>query len=138
MRAFRLWSAAALVLASAAVMGCKGPVDSPATVSADTATPAQEIGGQEEFGPYEVVANWPQPLPDGPDGIKHEGWTWGSTGAVYAETPDRPAQVWALAEASRPGGADAAAILQTVKSAGLNADEVASQVNTRIAKRPKP
>jgi len=26
---------------------------------------------------------------------------------VYAETPDRPAQVWALAEASRPGGADA-------------------------------
>ena len=23
----------------------------------------QERGGQEEFGPYEVVANWPQPLP---------------------------------------------------------------------------
>ena len=28
-------------------------------------------------------------LPDGPDGVKHEGWTWGSVGAVYAETPDR-------------------------------------------------
>jgi hypothetical protein len=55
-------------------------------------TPAaveQEKGGQEEFGPYEPVPNWPQPLPDGPDGVKHEGWTWGSTGAVYAETPDR-------------------------------------------------
>jgi hypothetical protein len=51
--------------------------------------PAQERGGQEEFGPYEPVANWPQPLPDGPDGVKHEGWTWGSVGAVYAETPDR-------------------------------------------------
>ena len=50
---------------------------------------AQEKGGQEEFGPYEVVPNWPQPLPDGPDGVKHEGWTWGSVGAVYAETPDR-------------------------------------------------
>ncbi|MBI1873082.1 MAG: hypothetical protein HYS05_04225 [Acidobacteria bacterium] len=35
------------------------------------------------------VANWPQPLPDGPDGVKHDGWTWGSVGAVYAETPDR-------------------------------------------------
>jgi hypothetical protein len=49
----------------------------------------QEKGGQEEFGPYEPVPNWPQPLPDGPDGVKHDGWTWGSTGAVYAETPDR-------------------------------------------------
>jgi sugar lactone lactonase YvrE len=55
-------------------------------------TPAaveQERGGQEEFGPYEPVPNWPQPLPDGPDGVKHDGWTWGSVGAVYAETPDR-------------------------------------------------
>jgi hypothetical protein len=52
-------------------------------------TSLQEKGGQEEFGPYELVANWPQPLPDGPDGVKHEGWTWGSVGAVYAETPDR-------------------------------------------------
>jgi hypothetical protein len=52
-------------------------------------TSLQERGGQEEFGPYELVANWPQPLPDGPDGVKHDGWTWGSVGAVYAETPDR-------------------------------------------------
>lgn len=52
-------------------------------------TALQEKGGQEEFGPYELVPNWPQPLPDGPDGVKHEGWTWGSVGAVYAETPDR-------------------------------------------------
>ncbi len=36
-----------------------------------------------------MVPNWPQPLPDGPDGVKHDGWTWGSVGAVYAETPDR-------------------------------------------------
>jgi len=50
---------------------------------------AQERGGQEEFGPYEPVQNWPQPLPDGPDGVTHAGWTWGSIGAVYAETPDR-------------------------------------------------
>ena len=52
-------------------------------------TAPQEEGGQDEFGPYEPVANWPQPLPDGPDGVKHDGWTWGSVGAIYAETPDR-------------------------------------------------
>ena len=49
----------------------------------------QDKGGQEEYGPCELVDNWPQPLPDGADGVKHAGWTWGSVGAVYAETPDR-------------------------------------------------
>lgn len=61
-------------------------------VAAIALTPAaidQDKGGQEEFGHYEVVPNWPQPLPDGPDGLTHDGWTWGSVGAVYAETPDR-------------------------------------------------
>jgi hypothetical protein len=52
-------------------------------------TAGQERGGQEEFGPYEPVEGWPQPLPDGPDGVKHAGWTWGSVGGVYAESPDR-------------------------------------------------
>jgi streptogramin lyase len=54
----------------------------------------QERGGQEEFGPYEPVANWPQPLPDGPDGVMHAGWTWGSVGAIYAETADRIWVAW--------------------------------------------
>jgi hypothetical protein len=40
-------------------------------------------------GPYRVVEDWPKPLPD--DRHSHEGWTWGSFGGVYAETPDR---VW--------------------------------------------
>ncbi|HKE47313.1 MAG TPA: sulfur transferase domain-containing protein [Rhodanobacteraceae bacterium] len=56
---------------------------------------------------------------------------------VYAETPDRAAQVWALAEASRPGGLDAAAIVAALKSAGVKADDIASQIDARIAKRPK-
>ena len=60
-----------------------------ALVSLAPAATEQDRGGQEEFGHYEVVPNWPQPLPDGPDGVKHDGWTWGSVGAVYAETPDR-------------------------------------------------
>lgn len=43
---------------------------------------AQEKGGEDETGPYEVVANWPQP-------IHNDGWTWGSTAGVWAETPNR-------------------------------------------------
>ncbi len=79
-----------LVLA-AVLTACSAPQESgPASEATLSAGPAaQEKGGQEEFGPYELVENWPQPLPDGPDGVKHEGWTWGSIGAIYAETPDR-------------------------------------------------
>src|SRR5687768_6798853 len=40
-------------------------------------------------GHYKVVENWPKPLPD--TRHSHEGWTWGSFGGVYAESPDR---VW--------------------------------------------
>jgi len=80
---------AVVALALAALAGCSAPANSPATSTPAATAPAQEIGGQDEFGPYEVVKDWPQPLPDGPDGVPHDGWTWGSTGAVYAETPDR-------------------------------------------------
>jgi DNA-binding beta-propeller fold protein YncE len=38
-------------------------------------------------GPYKVAENWPKPLPD--TRHSHEGWTWGSFGGVYAESPDR-------------------------------------------------
>jgi hypothetical protein len=83
---------AVLVLAAAVFISRSSPGESgSAVVEAAQAqrTQAQEIGGQEEFGPYEVVHPFPQPLPDGPDGVKHDGWTWGSIGGVYAETPDR-------------------------------------------------
>jgi sugar lactone lactonase YvrE len=46
------------------------------------AAAAQQKGGEDETGPYEVVPNWPQPL-------HNDGWTWGSTAAVWAESPDR-------------------------------------------------
>jgi hypothetical protein len=75
--------------ALAVLVSCSSPSNdsTPAATAAPNAS--QEKGGQEEFGPYELVQNWPQPLEDGPDGVKHEGWTWGSVGAVFAETPDR-------------------------------------------------
>jgi sugar lactone lactonase YvrE len=87
-RSLQISALAVLIAASAAVAACSAPASSPETATASTAAP-RERGGQDEFGPYEPVANWPQPLPDGPDGVKHDGWTWGSVGAVYAETPDR-------------------------------------------------
>ena len=75
---------AAGFLASVVLGGCSSAASGTAS-----ATVEREKGGQEEFGPYEPVANWPLPLPDRADGIKHDGWTWGSVGAVFAETPDR-------------------------------------------------
>ena len=47
-----------------------------------TAAWAQEKGGENETGPYEVVTGWPKPL-------GHPGWTWGSQGGVFAENPNR-------------------------------------------------
>jgi hypothetical protein len=52
-----------------------------------------------DTGDYEVVENWPQPLSDGPDGVKHAGFTWGSGGGVYAESPNR---IWIAQRGERP------------------------------------
>jgi DNA-binding beta-propeller fold protein YncE len=48
-------------------------------------------------GPYQVVENWPKPLPD--TRHSHNGWTWGSMGSVYAETPDR---IWVAQRGELP------------------------------------
>ena len=49
---------------------------------------------QEEFGPYMRPADeWPNWFPN------HEGWTWPSSGAVYAESPDR---IWVAARGENP------------------------------------
>src|SRR6266705_5664200 len=88
-RSFRILLAVGLLSAAIAV-GCTSPSSTTSSAPAATApAAAQEKGGQEETGPYEVVADWPKPLPDEADGVKHAGWTWGSVGAVFAETPDR-------------------------------------------------
>src|SRR6195256_3871629 len=44
-------------------------------------------GGQDVFGPYDPVQNWPKPLAESlPD---HQGWTWAQDTAVFPEGPDR-------------------------------------------------
>jgi peptidylamidoglycolate lyase len=45
-----------------------------------------EKGGQDMFGAYEVVADWPKDIATLPG---HEDWTFGATQSVFAESPDR-------------------------------------------------
>src|SRR6188508_3108938 len=73
----------------AAALGASTSPTSTLAPEAAAQAPAPQKGGQDMYGPYEVVENWLQPLPDGDDGVKHEGWTFGSQAAVFAETPDR-------------------------------------------------
>ena len=69
--------------------------------------PASAAGRQSAqdwpFGPYQIVANWPKPLPD--TRHSHDGWTWGSMGSVFAETPDR---IWVAQRGELPLPAGAA------------------------------
>src|ERR1700682_743415 len=44
------------------------------------------VGGQDPFGPYEVVKDWPKDISSLPG---HEQWTWGAGQSVYAENPNR-------------------------------------------------
>src|SRR5262245_7389224 len=65
--------------------------------------PARQSAQACPFGPYHIVANWPKPLPD--TRHSHNGWTWGSMGSVYAETPDR---IWVAQRGELPLPAGAA------------------------------
>ena len=58
--------------------------------------------GKVDLGDYEVVENWPKPLPD--DDLSHDGWTWGSGSGVWAESPDK---VWVSQRAEIELPADA-------------------------------
>jgi DNA-binding beta-propeller fold protein YncE len=45
-----------------------------------------EKGGQDTFGAYDIVANWPKPISSLPG---HEKWTWGAGQSVFAESANR-------------------------------------------------
>ncbi|MDR2154263.1 MAG: TIGR01244 family phosphatase [Burkholderiaceae bacterium] len=54
---------------------------------------------------------------------------------MYCRSGTRAARTWALAEASRPGGLDAASIVQHARAAGRPADDLQGQITQRIAAR---
>ena len=85
-----------LVAAAAAAFGlaaCDRGDSPPATSApANAEAPAVRSGERWSYqdwptGPYKVAEDWPKPLPD--TRHSHAGWTWGSFGGVYAESPDR-------------------------------------------------
>jgi hypothetical protein len=45
-----------------------------------------EVGGQDMFGPYDLVENWLKDISTLP---QHGAWTWGAAQSVYAESPNR-------------------------------------------------
>jgi DNA-binding beta-propeller fold protein YncE len=45
-----------------------------------------EKGGQDIFGPYDIVPDWPKPISSLPG---NEKWTWGAGQSVFAESPNR-------------------------------------------------
>ncbi len=49
------------------------------------AVPGQ-TGGQDMFGPYDIVPAWPKPISELPGNSK---WTWGAGQSVFAESPNR-------------------------------------------------
>jgi peptidylamidoglycolate lyase len=77
-------------IACMVLAGCQGGEKPSATAAARVtsgfAAVASERGGQDQTGPYEVVADWPKPLSQLPG---HEKWTWGAAQGIFAETPDR-------------------------------------------------
>lgn len=54
---------------------------------------------------------------------------------LYCRSGSRAARTWALMEASRPDGANAETILQSVRRVGQSADDLAVELNRRVAMR---
>jgi uncharacterized protein (TIGR01244 family) len=56
---------------------------------------------------------------------------------LYGEPREHVARAWALAEASKPDGLDAATILAAMKSVGPSTENIDAQVESRVAARKK-
>ena len=84
-------------------LGLLAPVAFIAYTNTTNAEPLQQNIDHVNIGEYEVVLDWPKPLPD--DDLSHDGWTWGSGAGVHVETPDK---VWVSqrGEISLPPGAE--------------------------------
>lgn len=88
----RKYGTALIALVVGVVIGMVGiprspePAAAPPAPGTGFATTPGEKGGQDLFGPYEVVPDWPKPMSQL---AGHEKWTWGSAEGVFAESPNR-------------------------------------------------
>ena len=86
----RLLSVCAALLAAIVAGGCAAPAPEPPAApvpGAGFAAIPGLTGGQDIFGPYEVVPDWPRPMSESLPG--HEQWTYSVTMDVFAESPNR-------------------------------------------------
>ena len=92
--------AGALALALAALALEVGVAQESMSASGFAAVPGQ-IGGQDPFGAYEVVPDWPKDTRTVPG---HEAWTFAAVRGVAAESPDRvfAVQLGELPNIARP------------------------------------
>lgn len=110
----RIVFAAASVAGMLAIYGCNPPATGPESGSemnaasvpvtdSEPGTSSVQAVQSVDMGDYEVVLDWPKPLPD--DDLSHEGWTWGSGAGVLVESPDK---VWVAqrGEIELPPGAE--------------------------------
>src|SRR2546426_11136738 len=79
--------AAGLVLVIVGVVGTRATsVQGQTRQDVRVAAVPSEKGGQDIFGAYEIVTNWPKPISSLPG---HEKWTWGAGQSVFAESANR-------------------------------------------------
>jgi hypothetical protein len=84
----RSFTSIAVLGVTVAVTGC-GPREPAEAMGATGGAPGAMVhDGQELWGHYLQPEPWPNGLPDN-QGHAHAGWTWGSQGAVFAESPDK-------------------------------------------------
>jgi hypothetical protein len=62
------------------------PVQGQANPGAGFAAIPGQVGGQDIFGPYDVVKGWPQDISTLPG---NEKWTYGAGQGIFAESPNR-------------------------------------------------
>ena len=83
---------AALAVAAGLAGGLVGLMSGTATFAVEApkgvtyASIPSQVGGQDIFGPYEVVKGWPKDISTVPG---NEKWTYGAGQAVFAESPNR-------------------------------------------------
>ena len=125
----------ASVMSMSALAGCAA-----AETPAPTPTPASAPAAADRWsyqdwptGHYRVVENWPKPLPD--TRHSHAGWTWGSFGGVYAESPDR---IWVAmrGELPLPEGRQALDAVRCARSHPRQHDGQHRRLSPRPASRP--
>jgi len=85
MRVSMIAAVAAAVAVGIAIGYQAIPLQGQARNTGFAAVPSEK-GGQDPFGAYDIVANWPKPISSLP-GLSN--WTWGAGEFVFAETPNR-------------------------------------------------